>query len=158
MNTASARFSAINLSSPWRHSVPQPDGSFDQADRQHIPYHYSGILWGAFVPPPAPEPGTGAGGRARRGRARFIGAPIYEPEKKTVRVLLEEQKPGGGVEYKEVEWKPSASWEALNTAIEAILGELGNFDGTLERSALLRKELKRLKKKRNQKIILLAIE
>ena len=43
-------------------------------------------------------------------------------------------------------------------AIEAIQTELGNFDGSLERSEVLRKELKRLKKRRNQKIIMLAIE
>jgi hypothetical protein len=158
VNTASARFSAINLSSPWRHSVPLPSGSFDQADRQQIPYHYTGILWAEFVEPPTPEVPIhgGAGGRART--YRYIGAREYELEKKIVRVLIEEEKPSGGVEYKEVEWQPDASWQALMAAIEAITVELGNFDGTLERSKLLRDELKRLKKKRNQRIILLAIE
>ena len=107
-------------------------------------------------PPPVTPPSTGSGGRSKT--YRYIGAPVYEPEKRIVRVLIEEEKPSGGVEYKKVEWKPDTSWQALMAAIEAINTELGNFDGSLERSTLLRKELKRLKKKRNQRIILLAIE
>lgn len=117
---------------------------------------FQGATPGEEVTPPPPAAGTGSGGRRRT--YRYIGTPVYEPEKKIVRVLVEEEKSSGGVEYKEIEWKPEASWQALMAAIEAIQTELGNFDGSLQKSELLRKELKRLKRKRNQKIILLAIE
>lgn len=113
---------------------------------------------GAFTPPVVTPPGSGAGGLAgRKPRYRFLGAPSYEPERKIVRVTLEEETPRG-VEYKEVEWKPDASWEALDAAISAIMSELGNFDGSLKKSELLKAELKRLKNKRNLRIIMMAIE
>ena len=114
---------------------------------------------GGDVAPPVSSvaPPTTAGSLARGRIYRYL--PVrYELEERKVRVVIQEEKPSGGVEYKEVEWKPDASWQALLTAIEAIQKELGSFDGSLERSALLRKELKRLKKKRNQRIILMAIE
>jgi hypothetical protein len=72
------------------------------------------------IPPPS------AGGVAGR-RYRYIGPRYYEPETKTIRVLIEEEKPSGGVEYKEVEWETDASWLAMMAAIEAITVELGNL-------------------------------
>jgi len=45
MDTPSKRFSIMNLSCPWRTLLPPVDGSFDQGDRQHLLYYYSGIDW-----------------------------------------------------------------------------------------------------------------
>lgn len=48
-DTAGKRGSAMNLTMPWRCSIPLPDGAIAQPDRQHVSYMYSGILAGAPV-------------------------------------------------------------------------------------------------------------
>lgn len=44
------RSSAINVSSPWRGMLPLPDGTVDQADRQHAPFVYAGISASSAAP------------------------------------------------------------------------------------------------------------
>lgn len=44
LDTALKRGSAINVGSPWRAFLPLPDGTIAAADRQVIPFVYSGIL------------------------------------------------------------------------------------------------------------------
>lgn len=46
MDTATKRYSAINVGSPWRGVLPLPDGSIDAGDRQIVPFLYNGILAG----------------------------------------------------------------------------------------------------------------
>lgn len=48
-DTAVKRYSAINISCPWRGINPPPDGSIDQGDRQVVMFMYSGILAGGAV-------------------------------------------------------------------------------------------------------------
>ena len=43
LDSVSKRSSGINVGSPWRSSLPIPDGSLDQGDRQHVAHMYSGI-------------------------------------------------------------------------------------------------------------------
>ena len=43
-DTANKRYSAINISSPWRGVLPFPDGAISQGDRQAAMFLYSGIL------------------------------------------------------------------------------------------------------------------
>lgn len=50
MDTATKRFGAVNLGSPWRNTVPAPDGSFGAGDRQTLTYLYPGILFGGPAP------------------------------------------------------------------------------------------------------------
>jgi hypothetical protein len=40
------RSSAIMPNLPWRNMLPAPDGSWNQADRQHVALMYRGILAG----------------------------------------------------------------------------------------------------------------
>lgn len=44
LDTRNKRSSAINVSIPWRGQLPDPNGSINQADRQQVGLHYSGIL------------------------------------------------------------------------------------------------------------------
>lgn len=46
IDTAAKRKSAVHASSPWRNTVPFPDGVINQGDRQALAYLYSGILAG----------------------------------------------------------------------------------------------------------------
>lgn len=48
LDTRAKRASAIAFDLPWR-IWPNPDGGFDQADRQQIAYKYVGILAGGAV-------------------------------------------------------------------------------------------------------------
>jgi hypothetical protein len=50
MDTPSERYSAMNVMCPWRGSLPLPDGTVNQVDRQHVPFMYSGIS-SSTVPP-----------------------------------------------------------------------------------------------------------
>lgn len=43
LSTAKGRYSAVNLTCPWRSPVVIPDGSIDQTDRQQVVYAYSDI-------------------------------------------------------------------------------------------------------------------
>jgi len=47
IDTRAKRFSILGFGRVWKSPVLTPDGSFDQADRQHLLHGYSGILWGA---------------------------------------------------------------------------------------------------------------
>lgn len=47
LDNKAKRFSGMNVNSPWRSILPDADGSFGQADRQHLEYQYAGILFGA---------------------------------------------------------------------------------------------------------------
>lgn len=49
LDTRNKRASAIGIDSPWLRVWPNPDGAFDQADRQQIAGKYSGILAGTAV-------------------------------------------------------------------------------------------------------------
>lgn len=49
VDTRNKRDSVIAIGLPWRMRLPAPDGTLDQADRQHICLLYSGILAGAPV-------------------------------------------------------------------------------------------------------------
>lgn len=54
MDTANKRASSLFVFLPWR-VYPAPDGSGDQADRQHAAFAYAGILADAVsIPPPNP--------------------------------------------------------------------------------------------------------
>lgn len=44
IDTRVKRSSAINVGSPWRSMLPEPDGAIGQGDRQATAYLYSGIL------------------------------------------------------------------------------------------------------------------
>lgn len=61
-DTALKRYSAMNISSPWRGLNVAPDVTIPQGERQAVMFFYSGILWGE-----APETGSG-------GEESFIGA------------------------------------------------------------------------------------
>lgn len=54
LDTAAKRMSGIGIDLPYLHVYPEPDGAFNQADRQQIAYKYRGILASggaaAFVP------------------------------------------------------------------------------------------------------------
>lgn len=43
IDTASKRVSALRM------TLPLPDGTIDQGDRQHVTWNYAGILAGALV-------------------------------------------------------------------------------------------------------------
>lgn len=49
VDTAAKRLSALHLGSPWRLTLPLPDGTIGQADRQTLTYLYGGISAGAPV-------------------------------------------------------------------------------------------------------------
>lgn len=44
LDSVSKRGSSINLFSPWPKTLPIPDGTISQGDRQHTAFSYSGIL------------------------------------------------------------------------------------------------------------------
>lgn len=44
IDTRDKRSSSISVSLPWRGLLPVPDGALNQADRQHVGLHYSGVL------------------------------------------------------------------------------------------------------------------
>jgi hypothetical protein len=50
IDTANKRYSACWVGLPWRGILPFPDGTIDQADRQHIAFLYSGILASGVTP------------------------------------------------------------------------------------------------------------
>jgi hypothetical protein len=50
IDTALKRFSAMNISNPWRSVLPLPDGTIDADDRQVVSLLYSGVLAGVGVP------------------------------------------------------------------------------------------------------------
>lgn len=77
IDSRNKRSSAINVASPWRSMLPLPDGTIDQADRQHAALHYSGILAGLIFPavPLNITPATGVAGAADT--SYFI--KIYDP-------------------------------------------------------------------------------
>lgn len=52
LDTRDKRASAINVASPWRGLLPVPDGSLNQADRQHVAFLYRGIAAGGAAPAP----------------------------------------------------------------------------------------------------------
>jgi hypothetical protein len=43
-DTATKRYSALHITAPWRSSLPIPDGTISQGDRQVVMHLYSGIL------------------------------------------------------------------------------------------------------------------
>ena len=45
-DTAAKRYSAMNISSPWRGLNVVPDAAIPQGERQAVMYFYSGILFG----------------------------------------------------------------------------------------------------------------
>lgn len=45
IDTRNKRFSITHLLCPWRMTLPNPDGTLDQADRQQGQYLYAGLLW-----------------------------------------------------------------------------------------------------------------
>lgn len=44
IDTRNERASAMNVASPWRGLLPNPDATIDQADRQQSTFMYAGIL------------------------------------------------------------------------------------------------------------------
>lgn len=56
IDTAAKRHSAINWGLPWR-TMPLPDGTIDQGDRQHVALMYSGILASEMQADPIVEQG-----------------------------------------------------------------------------------------------------
>ena len=73
LDTRLKRLSGIQPSIPWRGYLPTPDGTVDQADRQVIPFLYSGISAGAFVPPVIiPTTTPSVAGRPRRRTTRLL--------------------------------------------------------------------------------------
>lgn len=54
LDTEQKRISGIAVSSPWRSILPPPSGSVTSADRQQVPYYYSGIA----ANPPNPNIGS----------------------------------------------------------------------------------------------------
>jgi len=44
LDTRNKRAGAVNISSPWRGILPEPDGSVGQADRQTIAFMSASIL------------------------------------------------------------------------------------------------------------------
>ncbi len=44
VDTKNKRYSAIHVGCPWRSSLPIPDGTVDQGDRQHVAGFYRGVL------------------------------------------------------------------------------------------------------------------
>lgn len=104
------------------------------------------------TPAGLPAVGTGSGGK--RG-GRFVGA-FDDEQRHDLKLLLEEATPLG-VKYEEVVWNEDISLKELNEAIRAIAEQLGDVNLSMERSVLLRRKLKKLKNKRNQRIIFLSI-
>lgn len=49
IDTRNKRASACFPLMPWRTSLPSPDGTVDQGDKQQVVFLYSGILAGALV-------------------------------------------------------------------------------------------------------------
>lgn len=43
LDNTSKRRSSVQILAPWQLAPPAPDGTIAQADRQHIPWTYSGI-------------------------------------------------------------------------------------------------------------------
>lgn len=50
MNSRDKRASAVQFLKPFYVALPQPDGSINQADKQHITTCYRGILAGEIIP------------------------------------------------------------------------------------------------------------
>ena len=59
IDTAAKRFSAINVSCPWRGVSVLPDGTIGQGDRQAAAFLYSGIAAGGAAPADARNPFIG---------------------------------------------------------------------------------------------------
>jgi hypothetical protein len=103
-------------------------------------------------------PPSGTPGGAARRPGRVFGAPYFEEEKKQrVEVLLEKTTPSGA-EFQSVSWEADATLSELQQAIKAVLDEMGNLDATMAQSEMLRRKLKAFKKKRNMRIIMMALE
>jgi hypothetical protein len=62
-DTAAKRYSAMNLSCPWRGLNVVPNVAIPQGERQAVMYYYSGILWS----------GGGGGGH----KYRVVGKGIF---------------------------------------------------------------------------------
>lgn len=52
MDTASKRFSAMRWQQPYGNAMPPVDGAFDQGDRFHLMFQYSGIAAAAVLADP----------------------------------------------------------------------------------------------------------
>ena len=112
----------------------------------------------AITGPPVPPPNTGSGGR-RGGRGRIGRAGGDFSDQHDFKVLIEEYDRNQKIlKYIETKWVAKATWKQIDEAIAVINEELGNLEESSEKSQLLRKALKHIKKKRNQRIILLSIE
>ncbi len=44
VDTTNKRYSAMHIGLPWRTSLPIPDGTIDQGDRQQVAWLYRGVL------------------------------------------------------------------------------------------------------------------
>lgn len=49
VDTRNKRASVLGIDLAFLHAWPNPDGAFDQSDRQQIAFKYSGILAGGAV-------------------------------------------------------------------------------------------------------------
>ena len=58
IDTATKRYSALNVNSPWRGSNLVPNAAFPQGSRQAAAYLYSGILAGGYTSSPSNEPSS----------------------------------------------------------------------------------------------------
>lgn len=58
IDSKAKRLSILNVNLPWHYTLPDPDGSFSQGDRQHLLHHYSGLAFDAPVADVATYPGA----------------------------------------------------------------------------------------------------
>lgn len=57
IDTTEKKLSLMDFEEIAASALPLPSGSLDQGDNQHGLWSYSGLLWGAYVPPVVTDPG-----------------------------------------------------------------------------------------------------
>ena len=75
-DTAAKRYSAMNITSPWRGLRVVPDATIPQGERQAVMFMYSGILAAAPAAVLVLQPGTGRLGPPLGRDIRPVGSEI----------------------------------------------------------------------------------
>jgi len=95
-DTAAKRFSALNVSSPWRGLSYFPTGTVDVAERLAVAYFYSGIAAEAPVEVPDVVGETEAAGTIELETALFVVSVVTAYSPSIAAGLIISQSPTGG--------------------------------------------------------------
>lgn len=98
LDTALKRASALNIASSWRGILPLPDGTVNQADRQVVPFFYSGISAASLVTVPDVVGDVQVSGTLELEAAGFVVAVTFAYSSSVQAGLIISQDPSGGSE------------------------------------------------------------